>query len=82
MEVNLGVTEKPSNLHKYNMSVHINIYKENEAYVNHLQEKVREEKGDQSLLLVGSNGQMLFDQEATRGKLTKALNSKKYYICI
>ena len=56
MEVNLGVTEKPSNVDKCNMSVPINIYMENEAYVNHLQERVQEEKGDQSLLLVGSNG--------------------------
>ena len=56
MEVNLGVTEKPNNLDKYNTAVHINIYKKNEVYVNHLQERVREEKGNQSLLLVGSNG--------------------------
>ena len=53
MEVNLGVTEKPSNLHKYNMSVHINIYKENEAYVNHLQERVREEKEINRCYLLG-----------------------------
>ena len=31
--------------------------------------------GDQSLLLVGSNGLMFFDQEATRGKLIKLLYS-------
>ena len=40
---NLGITGRPSNLHKYNMSVHINIYNKNEACVSHTQERVREE---------------------------------------
>ena len=57
------------------MSVHINIYNEKEACVSHIQERVWEEMGDQSLLLVGSNGLMFFDQEAARGKLIKLLYS-------
>ena len=57
------------------MSVHINIYNENEACVSHIQERVGEEMGDQSLLLVGSNGLMFFDQGATRGKLINVLYS-------
>ena len=57
------------------MSVHINICNENEACVSQIQERVREEMEDQSLLLVGSNGLMFFDQEATRGKLIKVLCS-------
>ena len=69
VKADLEITGRPSNLHKYNMSVHINIHNENEACVSHIQERVREEMGDQSLLLVGSNGLMFFDQEATRGKL-------------
>ena len=75
---NLGITGRPSNLHKYNMSVHINIYNENEACVSHTQERVREEMEDKLLLLVGSNGLMFFDQEATRGKLIKVLYSTKF----
>ena len=75
VKVDLGITGRPSNFHKYNMSVHINIYNENEACVSHIQERVREEIGHQSLLLVGSNGLMFFDQEATRGKLIKLLYS-------
>ena len=75
VKADLGITGRPSNFHKYNMSVHINIYNKSEACVSHIQERVREEMGDQSLLLVGSNGLMFFDQEATRGKLIKLLYS-------
>ena len=60
------------------MSVHIKIYNESEACVSHMQERVREEMGDQSLLLAGSNGLMLFGQEATRGKLIKVLYSTEF----
>ena len=60
------------------MSVHINIYNDSEAYIGHIQERVREEMRYQSLLLVGSNGLMFFDQEATRGKLIKVLYSTKF----
>ena len=69
VKTDLGITGRPSNFHKYNMSVHINVQNENEACVSHIQERIREEMGDQLLLLVGSNGLMFFDQEATRGKL-------------
>ena len=75
VKADLGITGRPSNLHKNNMSVHINIYNENEACVSHIQERVRDEMGDQSLLLVESNGLIFFDQEATRGKLIKVLYS-------
>ena len=75
VKADLGVTGRPSNLHKCNMSVLINICNKNEAFVSNIQERVREEIGDQSLLLVGSNGLMFFDQEATRGKLIKVLYS-------
>ena len=75
VKAELGITGRPSNSHKYNMSVHINIYNENEACVSQIQERVREEMGDQSLLLAGSHGLMFFDQEATRGKLIKLLYS-------
>ena len=75
VKADLGITGRPSNLHKYNISVHINIYNENEACVSYIQERVREEMGDQSLLLVGSNGLMFFDQETTRGKLIKVRHS-------
>ena len=81
VKADLGVTGKPSNLHKYNMSVQINIYNENEACVSHIRERVREEMGDQSLLLVGSNRLMFLDQEATKGKLIKVLHSTSFNIC-
>lgn len=66
MKVNLEVTEKPSNLQKYNISVHIIICTENQVCVGHWQERLRKEMGDQSLLLTGSNGLIVFDQESTR----------------
>ena len=75
VKTDLGIIGRPSNLYKYNVSVQIDIYNENEACVSHTQERVREEKGDQSLLLVGSFGLMFFDQDATRGKLIKVLYS-------
>ena len=75
VKVDLVITGRPSNLNKYNLSVHINIYNDSEAYIGHIQERVREEMRYQSLLLVGSNGLMFFDQEATRGKLIKVLLS-------
>ena len=60
------------------MPLHINIYNENKACVSHMQPRVREEMGDQSFLLAGSNGLMLLDQEATRGKLIKVLYSTEF----
>ena len=63
---------------KYNIPVHINIYNENKACVSHMQQIVREEMRDQSLLLAASNGLMLLDQEATRGKLIKVLYSTEF----
>ena len=38
VKADLEITGRPSNLHKYNMSVHINIYNENEACVSHIDE--------------------------------------------
>ena len=40
VKADLEITGKPSNLHKYNMAVHINIYNENEACVSHIQERL------------------------------------------
>ena len=75
VKVDLVITGRPSNLNKYNMLVHINIYNDSEACIGHIQERVREEMRYQWLLLVGSNGLMFFDQEATRGKVIKVLLS-------
>ena len=38
VKADLGITGRPSNIHKYSMSVYINIYNENEACVSHIQE--------------------------------------------
>lgn len=59
---------KPVNLHFHNLTVHINIYKENEACVGYIKRRVREEMRNDSLVLVGSNGLVFYDQEGTRGK--------------
>ena len=63
-KAHLGITGKPSNLHKYNMAVHINIYNENEACVSHIQERKWKKWNN-----------VFFDQEAARGKLTKVIYS-------
>ena len=79
VKADLEITERPSNLHKYNMSVHINIHNENEACVSHIQERVREEMGDQWLLLVGSNGLMfLTKRQLEVSELAKVLHSTEF----
>ena len=38
VKADLEITGRPSSLHKYNMSVHINIYNKSEACVSHIDE--------------------------------------------
>ena len=51
----------------HNLTVHINLYVEEEACITNIQLKVREEMADNKLVIVGANGLVIFDQEATRG---------------
>jgi len=61
-------TGKPSNFHKHDKHVHINLYDENDANVSYVLRRTKDEMNEPSLLLVGSNGLTLHDQEGTKGK--------------
>lgn len=58
---------KPSNVLLHNLAAHVNLYTEEEATVGHITHKVREEMGNDNLILVGTNGLTIYDQEGTRG---------------
>ena len=60
-------TGKPSNIHRYNLTVHANIYREEDATISYILEKVMESMDEENLVLVGPNGLILYDQEGTRG---------------
>ena len=60
-------TGKPSNIHRYNLTVHVNIYREEDATIPYILEKVMESMDEENLVLVGPNGLILYDQEGTRG---------------
>ena len=60
-------TGKPSNIHHYNLTVHANIYREEDATIPYILEKVMESMDEENLVLVGPNGLILYDQEGTRG---------------
>ena len=51
----------------HNLTVHINLYVEEEACITNIQLKVREEMADNKLVITGANGLVILDQEATRG---------------
>ena len=51
----------------YNFTAHINLYVEEEACITNIQLKVRKEMTDKKLAIVGANGLVILDQEATRG---------------
>ena len=56
-------TGKPSNVHRYNLTVHINIYCEKNATIPYILEKVMESMDKENLVLVGPNWLILYDQE-------------------
>ena len=60
-------TGKPSNIHRYNLTVHVNIYREEDATILYILEKVMESMDEENLVLVGPNELILYDQEGTRG---------------
>ena len=60
-------TGKPSNIHRYKLTVHVNIYREEDATIPYILEKAMESIDEENLILVGPNGLILHDQEGTRG---------------
>ena len=60
-------TGKPSNIHRYDLTVHVNIYRKEDATVPYILEKVTKSIGKENLVLVSPNGLILYDQEGTRG---------------
>ena len=60
-------TGKPSNIHRYNLTVHVNNYREEDATIPYILEKVMESIDEKNLVLVGPNGLILYDKEGTRG---------------
>ena len=59
-------TGKLNNIHRYNLTVHINISRK-EATIPSFLEEVMESMDEENLVLVGPNGLILYDQEGTRG---------------
>ena len=60
-------TGNPNNIHRYNLTVHVNIYCK-EATIPYILEKdMVESMDEENILLVGPNGLILYDQERTRG---------------
>ena len=60
-------TGKPSNIHHYNVTVHVNIYREKDASIPYILEKVMESLDEENLVLAGLNGLIIYDQERKRG---------------
>ena len=59
-------TGKLSNIHCYNLTVHVKIYREEDATISYIL-KVMQSMGEENLVLVGPNGLIFYDQEGTRG---------------
>ena len=69
VRADIGSNGKPCNFHFHQSTAHINIYSEEQACVDYITSKVRSEMGDETLVLVGPNGLLYYDQDGTRGKL-------------
>ena len=52
-------TGKPSNINCYNLTVHVNIYREEDATIPYILEKVMQSMDEEDLVLVGPNGMIL-----------------------
>ena len=60
-------TGKPSNIHRYNLTVHVNIYRKVDATIRYILERIMQSMDEENLVLGGPNGMILYDQEGTRG---------------
>ena len=58
---------KASNIHRYNLTVHVNIYCEEDATILYILEKVMGSMDEKNLVLEGPNGLILYNQEGARG---------------
>lgn len=77
------VNKKLQNIHSHNLTVHIPIWSEADANVEYITLKVGEEMNDGSLVIVGSSGLCIYDQEGTRGKVIPNMINKgtfSYYV--
>lgn len=69
IRADLGESGKPTNMAFHNLAAHINLYTEGDANVTFIKTKVKEEMHCDDLIIVGSNGLVLLDQDGTRGLL-------------
>ena len=60
-------TGKPSNIHRHNLTVHVNIYRVKICATIPYILEVMESMDKENLVLVGPNGLILYDQQVTRG---------------
>ena len=70
---------KPNNFQLHNHTVHVNIYQEEQACVTYILSKIREEMQMEDLVLVGTSGLVLYDQEGTRGMQNWILKETKTF---
>ena len=68
IRADIGMDGKPTNFHGHNLSVHVNIYNDDQACIPYIEGKIREEMEDEDLVLVGPSGLIIYDQDGTRGK--------------
>ena len=70
VRADVATNGKPSNVLLHNLTVHVNLYNEEQATVGYIMQRVRDEMGSEELILVGANGLTIYDQEGTRGNLS------------
>ena len=59
-------TGKPNNIHRHNLMVYVNIYRDKDATIPHILEKLMESMDEENFVLVGPNWLILYDQEGSR----------------
>jgi len=67
VRADLSAQGKPINMHLHNRAIHVNIYNTDDASVHFVVNKVRDIMDDQTLLLVGTGGLVLNQEEGTTG---------------
>ena len=70
VRADLDASGRPSNIMQYNVSIHVNIYKEEDANVDYILAKATGELGDDNMMLVNSAGLVYYNQEGTKGRFT------------
>ena len=55
-------TRKPSNIHRYNLTIDVKIYREEDATILYILENVMERMDEENLVLVGQNELILYVQ--------------------